>query len=100
MAASEWSEKKKMIVTAAVGAVLCIAEGMYLNSLNGELKDVTKQHELLQGQVRQLQGLVSEGPLKQAELDKKKVEFAAKESKLPEGDRLTELLNDISRLGQ
>lgn len=100
MAASEWSEKKKMIVTAAIGAVICIAEGMYLNSLNGEYNARSKEHDVLQGQARQLQGLVSEGPLRQAELEKKQSEFKQKESKLPDGDRLPELLNDIARLGQ
>lgn len=100
MAASEWSEKKKMVVTAIVGAVIVLAEGMYLNSLYGELKDLTKKHDVAMGEVKQLTALVSEGPLRQADLDKKKIEFTAKESKLPEGDRLPELINDISRLGQ
>lgn len=98
MAASEWSEKKKMVVTAAVGAVLCLAEGMYLNSLYGEWRKASKDHEVLQGEIKTLQGLVSEGPLRQAELDKKKIETSAKESKLPEGEKMTDLINEVSRL--
>lgn len=98
MAASEWSEKKKMVVTAAVGAALCLAEGMYLNSLYGEWREKSKEHDHLQGDIKQLQGLVSEGPLRQAELDKKKIESSAKESKLPEGEKMTDLINEVSRL--
>ena len=98
MAASEWSEKKKMVVTAAVGAVLCLAEGMYLNSLYGEWRTASKDHEVLQGEIKTLQGLVSEEPLRKAELDKKKLETSAKESKLPEGEKMTDLINEVSRL--
>ena len=46
MAASEWSEKKKMIITAAIGAAICLVEGLYLNSLWGDLKDLTKQQPI------------------------------------------------------
>lgn len=98
MAASEWSEKKKMIVTAAVGLALCAVEGFYLNSLHAEWSKRNKEHEVLQGEIRGLQTLVSEGDLRRAELDKKKIESAAKESKLPEGEKITDLINDISRL--
>ena len=98
MAASEWSEKKKMVVTAVVGAVLCLAEGMYLNSLYGEWRKANKDHEVLQGEIKTLQGLVSEEPLRKAELEKKKLETSAKESKLPEGEKMTDLINEVSRL--
>ena len=98
MAASEWSEKKKMVVTAAVGVVLCLAEGMYLNSLYSEWRKASKDHEVLQGEIKTLQGLVSEEPLRKAELDKKKLETSAKESKLPEGEKMTDLINEVSRL--
>lgn len=98
MAAAEWSEKKKMIVTAAVGLSVNLIAGYYLYSLYNEWTDRSKENVKLQGEIKQLQGIVSEGPLKMAELEKKKLDFASKESKLPEGDKLSDLLNDISRL--
>lgn len=100
MAASEWSEKKKMIVTASVGAGICALLGLWLNSLNGDLNAQKKILDGLKSEAGKLQAQVAEGPLRQAELEKKQSEFKAKEGKLPEGDRLPELLTDISRLGE
>lgn len=98
MAATEWTERKKMLVTVAVGLVLNGIAGYYLYSLNGDWKKKADEDAKLQSEIAQLQAIVKDRPLKASELEKKKAEFATKESKLPENDRVKELINDIARL--
>jgi Tfp pilus assembly protein PilO len=98
MAATEWTERKKMLLTVAVGVVLIGAAGFYLYSLNGDWKKKADEDVKLQAEIRSLQDVVKDRPMKASELEKKKAEFATKESKLPDQDRVKELINDVFRL--
>jgi Tfp pilus assembly protein PilO len=98
MAATEWTERKKMLLTVAVGIVLNGIAGFYLYTLNGDWKKKADEDLKLQSEIQLLQAVVKDRPMKASELEKKHAEFATKESKLPEQDRVKELINDISRL--
>ncbi len=98
MAAAEWSEKKKMIVTAAVGLFINACAGYYLMTLRSELALKEDQHKKLKIEIDALNKIVSQAPLKELTLANRKAEFASKESKLPDSERTSELLNEISRL--
>ena len=70
MAATEWTERKKMLVTVAVGAVLNLAAGYYLYSLNGDWKKKDDEDKKLQTEIAQLQAIVKDRPMKASELEK------------------------------
>lgn len=98
MAAAEWSEKKKMIVTAAVGLLINCCAGYYLMSLRADLATKEEQHRKLKIEIDGLNKYVAQLPLKELTLGNRKAEFATKESKLPESERINDLINEISRL--
>ena len=98
MAAAEWSERKKMIVTASIGLLINACAGYYLYTLNAELSTKEVAHKKLRGEIDVLSKYVQEGSIKEITLGKRKAEFQAKESKLPDSERLGDLINEISRL--
>jgi len=98
MAAVEWSEKKKMIVTAAVGLVINACAGYYLMTLRGELAVKEEQHRKLKVEIDGLNKIVAQAPIKELTYANRKAEFASKESKLPDSERINDLINEISRL--
>ncbi|HLX63466.1 MAG TPA: hypothetical protein VKX17_19505 [Planctomycetota bacterium] len=95
---SEWSERKKMMLTAAVALVINAVAGYYLYSLSNDLSEKERKHKALRAEIDGLSKQVQEGALKEITLNRRKAEFQTKESKLPNGDRVTELINEISRL--
>ena len=97
-ATTEWSEKKKMIVTAAVGVVINACAAYYLMTLNTELTTKENQHKALKVEIDNLNKIVSQMPLKELTLANRKAEFSTKESKLPDSERINDLINEISRL--
>src|SRR6185295_19103465 len=98
MAAMEWTERKKMIVTAAVGVVINLAAGYYLYSLNMDWTAKETTYKKLRAENDGLSKYVQEGSIKEITLGKRKAEFQAKESKLPDSERLGDLINEVSRL--
>ncbi|MEI6235754.1 MAG: type 4a pilus biogenesis protein PilO [Planctomycetota bacterium] len=98
MAAEEWSEKKKMIVTAAVGLFLNACVGYYLSTLRSEMATKETQLKAVKNEIDGLNKIVSQLPLKELTLQNRKAEFASKESKLPDSEGTSNLINEISRL--
>ena len=98
MAAIEWSEKKKMIVTAAVGLFINACAGYYLYTLRSDLALKEDQHKKLKGEIDGLTKIVMQAPLKELTLNNRTNEFKSKESKLPNSERTGDLINEISRL--
>ncbi len=98
MAAIEWSEKKKMIVTAAVGVLINACAGYYLWTLRSEYVVKEEQHRKLKGEIDVLNKYVAQLPLKELTLRNRTEESKSKESKLPDSERINDLINEISRL--
>jgi|ERR1043165_4841502 Tfp pilus assembly protein PilO len=98
MAAIEWSERKKMLVTASIGLLINACAGYYLYSLNQDLGTKEANYKKVRGEIDALQKEVQEGSIKEITLSKRKAEFQAKESKLPDSERRGDLINDVSRL--
>lgn len=98
MATTEWSEKKKMLVTAAVGFVINAVAGYYLYTLKAEVNQKEEIHKKLKGEIDVLNKYVSQMPLKELTLGNRKAEFQSKESKLPDSEKSLELINEVSRL--
>lgn len=98
MAAIEWSEKKKMLVTAAAGVLLNACAGYYLYTLRAEYLVKEEQHRKLRVEIDSLNKYVAQMPLKELTLRNRTDEFKSKESKLPDSERINDLINEISRL--
>ncbi len=98
MAASEWSEKKKMLVTAAVGFAINAVAGYYLYTLKAEVGQKEEIHKKLRTEIDGLNKYVAQMPLKELTLNNRKAEFQSKESKLPDSERINDLINEVGRL--
>ena len=79
-AAIEWSEKKKIIVTAAIGVAINACAAYYLMTLNTELTQKETQHRALKVEIDNLNKVVSQMPLKELTLANRKAEFSSKEA--------------------
>jgi Tfp pilus assembly protein PilO len=98
MAASDWSEKTRMMVTIGVSVLLNGALGYFLYSAYAENADLAKK---ITGKLKDKQELkkkVDEEGDVQRELDKKNADFATKKNRLPEVDPVEELFRAIDKI--
>ncbi len=100
MAASDWSEKTRMLVTIGVAVLINAGLGFWLYTAYGNYKKLETQLKAKNTQITDLKKAVYEdGPLLQAELKTTKVDLASKESKLPEQEELNKLIDDMAAIG-
>ena len=101
MAASDWSERTKMIVTVSVAVVINLGLGYWLYSAFDTYKGLEKINKTKQGEIAKLKKIVNdEWPVLQAELAQLKRDLAGKESKLPTQNDVEKLIEDIGVIAQ
>ena len=99
MAASDWSEKTRMIVTIAVGVVVNAALGYFLYSAYAQHAEVVRQIGLKQKERKALADKLEGEPQRTlTKLEEQKKQFAEKKNRLPENDPAEALLADIPKV--
>ena len=97
MAANEWSERTRMIVTGAIGAVVNIGLGVVLYMAYGDYQKLVAIHQQKNKQIAELtQKAINERPAKEDKLRELKNQFETRKEKLPEYDQVTKLLDDLA----
>ncbi|MFH0939121.1 MAG: type 4a pilus biogenesis protein PilO [Planctomycetota bacterium] len=96
MAASDWSERTRMLVTVAMSVVVNVGLGFWLYTTHADFK---KKEALLvkrQDEIRNLKKTVEEeGPKLATQLSALREELHTKESKLPDAEQVEKLMNAI-----
>jgi len=100
MAAHEWSEKTRMIVTVAVVVVANAALGGGFYYIHGEWQKLDKIHRAKVVEKRGLEDFVKQGDSKQLEFKTLSEKFKRQESQLPEQDEVARLNLEVSTIAQ
>ena len=96
MAASDWSEKTRMLVTIGVGVVANLALGYFLYAAHTKYAGLEKTNKGKQVEADKLRAEVSEKPILQTRLSGLQRNLKKKESLLPEEKNDEKLSADIS----
>lgn len=97
MAANDWSERTRMIVTGAVGAAVNIGLGVVLYMAIGDYQKLVATHTQKNKQIADLTiHAINERPAKEDKLRELKGQFETRKEKLPEYDQITKLLDDLA----
>lgn len=100
MAASDWSERTRMLVTIGVSVAINAGLGYWLYTAYGNYRILETQLKNKNKQIVELKDIVNnEGPKLQAKLKTTKIDLAAKESKLPEQEEVNKLIDDMAAIG-
>jgi len=100
MAANDWSERTRMIVTAAVVVVVNVALAGGFYYVYGVWQDKDKIHKQKVAEKQGLEKFVREGEGKPLELKQLTERFKQQESKLPDTDQIATLNTDITKIAQ
>jgi Tfp pilus assembly protein PilO len=101
MAASDWSEKTRIIITIAVGVVINAGLAFWLYSAYDQYAELEKQSNTKKKERAQLKNTVDvEKPELDKELARLKSSLAKKESLLPEKNEVEQLMISISDRAQ
>ncbi len=96
MAANEWSEKTRMIVTIAIGVVANIALGtvLYMAYSDWKVKDaeLTKKKK----EIESLKQVVDKKPEKETQLKGLQADFEHKKEQLPDAAAMEKLIDDLA----
>ncbi|HYG74081.1 MAG TPA: type 4a pilus biogenesis protein PilO [Planctomycetota bacterium] len=98
MAANDWSERTRMIVTIAVVLVVNAALGGGFYYIHGEWQKLEKEHKALLGEKKQLEEFVKQGDTKTLELKQLTERFKEQERQLPEQDEVAQLSLDVQKV--
>jgi Tfp pilus assembly protein PilO len=96
MAANEWSEKTRMIVTIAIGVVANIGLGAVLYSAHGDWKKLDTDLQAKKKTIESLKKIVDEKPAKEAKLKGLQADFETKKEKLPDAAAIEKLIDDLA----
>ena len=100
MAANEWSEKTRMIVTIAIGVVanIGLATVLYMAYSDWKVKDqeLTRKKTEIVG----LKKIVDEKQSKESELKSLQVDFERKKGQLPDAAEMERLINDLAPIAE
>jgi Tfp pilus assembly protein PilO len=101
MAANEWSERTRMIVTVSIGAVVNIALAGVLYSVHGDYQKLVVIHQQKSKQIADLKlhAITERGP-KEDKLKELRQAFETKREKLPESENITKLLDDLAPIAE
>ena len=101
MAANDWSERTRMIVTGAIGVVVNIGLGVVLYSAHGDYEKLVATHVQKNKQIDDLTlHAIKERPDKDARLRDLKAQFETRKEKLPESDQITKLIDDLAPISE
>ena len=100
MAANEWPEKTRMMVTIGIGvaANIALATLFYFAYTDWKEKDTTLQKR--RAEIATLKAVVDEKPKKDAALKTLQVDFETKKEKLPDAAAIERLLDDVAPIAQ
>jgi Tfp pilus assembly protein PilO len=100
MAANDWSERTRMIVTAAVVLVVNVGLGAGLYYIYGEWQKLDIKHKQKLAEKKTLDDFVKQGDGKRLELKQLQDRFKVQESKLPDSDQVANLNVEIAAIAQ
>ena len=97
MAANEWSERTRMIVTIAVALIGNAALGGGLYYVYGEWQKLDKEHKAKVAEKKVLEDFVKQEDERKVEFKMLTERFKSQESMLPEEDEVAKLMVNISQ---
>lgn len=100
MAANDWSERTRMIVTGAVALAINVGLGAWFYHAHGIWQEKDKIHKAKVAEKRGLEDFVKQGDSKALELKQLAERFKAQESKLPDTDQVATFNTDITKIAQ
>ncbi|HEY3319642.1 MAG TPA: type 4a pilus biogenesis protein PilO [Planctomycetota bacterium] len=100
MAASEWSERTRMIVTAAIALVVNLALGGYFYYVYGEWKKLDEEHKKKQKKITELSQYLKEHETTALDLKALEDKFRVQSAKLPPAAEVARFSVDITAKAQ
>lgn len=100
MAANEWPEKTRMMVTVGIGVAANIALATMFYFAYSDWKEKDKQLQAKRVTIAGLKKIVDEKPKKDAALKALQVDFETKKEKLPDAAAIERLLDDVAPIAQ
>lgn len=99
MAALDWSERTRMLVTIIAGVVINAGLGFWFYSAHKNLKLLEADYAKKQATIKELKNVVEvDGPVLEASLKRLQRDLQSKESKLPEMDDAEQLIENMSKI--
>jgi len=98
MAASEMSERTRTIITVVVAVVVNLGLGGLLYYQYGQYKVLEKKHAAKEEEKKTLKLFVAQEQKRQDDLKNLQDRFRVQESKLPEQEQVSTLIDDISKV--
>lgn len=98
MAANDWSEKTRMLVTIAVAVAVNVGLGAGLYHLRGQWQKLEKEHIALSNEKKKLDDFVKQGPERELELKQFTERFDKQAKLLPENSEVPTLISDLSKI--
>jgi Tfp pilus assembly protein PilO len=99
MAANDWSERTRMIVTIAVIVVVNVGLGAGLYSLRNQWLKLDAEHKKLLAEKQKLDDFVKQGPDRDRELTQYTERFDKQAKLLPESSEVATLMSDLAKIG-
>jgi Tfp pilus assembly protein PilO len=99
MAANDWSERTRMIVTIAVIVAVNIGLGAGLYSLRKQWLKLDADHKKLLAEKQALDEFVKQGPERDRELTTYTERFDKQAKLLPESNEVATLMSDLAKIG-
>jgi len=100
MAASDWSERTRMLITIGVGVVINAALGYFLYAAHAKYADLEKKNKAKKGEQAALKVEVDKKPNQEARLKRLQRDLKKKESQLPELSDIESLIGSIGERAQ
>src|SRR5205814_10567920 len=100
MAANDWSERTRMIVTAAVALVLNVGLGAGFYYVYGIWQEKEKIHKAKVAERNTLKAFVDQNESKPLELKQLTDRFKLQQEKLPDSEQIASLVTDIAKRAQ
>ena len=99
MAANDWSERTRMIVTIAVIVAVNVGLGSGLYYLRKQWLKLDADHKKLLAEKQQLEDFVRQGPERDRELTQYTERFDKQAKLLPESSEVATLMSDLAKIG-
>ena len=98
MAANEWTERTRLLVTAGIALTCNLALGGWFYSINGVYQQKFEEHAKNKKKIATLKDQVKDLEVKKTELASLETEIEKKMKQLPEEEEVTRLIDNISTI--
>jgi len=98
MAANEWPEKTRMIVTISIGLALNIGLGVVFYYAYSEYKEKDKILTAKKAEIAKLNAIIDQKQAKDATLKQLQTDFETKKEKLPDAAAMERLIDDFAAI--